>query len=100
MEGEPAGEGAGVAGTALLAIVWFSPDLAAGLAELRSLPALIRSAPALAKALPTLLGTTCCGCVLNATLPRPVRTAGSACLVDRIVAAGLASSACKPQPFE
>ena len=72
MEGDPAGEGAGVAGTAL-----------------------VRSVPALARVVLVRLGRVVNGCVLNATLPRPVRTAGS---VERAVctlAPGRASSACK-----
>ena len=95
MEGDPAGEGAGVAGTALEGSAWPSPALTAGLALAGSARGLLRSVPALASVVLVRLGRVVNGCVLNATLPRPVRTAGS---VERAVctlAPGRASSACK-----
>lgn len=95
MDGDPAGEGAGVAGTALEGSVWPSPVLTIGLALATSAPGLLRSVPALVSAVPVRLGRVIDGCVLNATLPRPVRTAGSAARADRTLAPGRASSACK-----
>ena len=94
MDGDPAGEGAGVAGTVLEGSVWPSPVLTIGLALATSAPGRPKSVPALVIAVPVRLGRVVDVCVLKATLPRLVRTAGSAARADRALPPGLASSAC------
>ena len=75
-----------MAGTALKGSVWPSPTLAAGRA-----PDRLKSVPALVSVVPVRLGSVLWGSVVNATLPRPVRTAARAGRAVRTLAPSLMS---------